>query len=698
MTASAGRRGRVVTAAPSHRSRSRVRAQGIRARHGLVARAVRVLAAVGLAAGLALAPIGAAGVPAETSAASAPTTAPGPWRTVQSDYDLGRTDLSVLGADGRPHSLPTRLVGEITVPVGTTGPLPVVIILHGAHQSCEEGPDGTQSSDFPCLPGWEPVVSYTGYRYLARLLASHGVIVASVDGRPVSPFDHTDRPFPDGAPADVPSWMDLRARIVDAQVRRLVRAGAGATGPAVDFGVALAGRVDPSRVGLVGHSRGGEGVVWAELLAGPRPYAVRTVVAIAPTDFTRRIVAPAVPFSVLLPTCDGDVSDLQGAAYYDDARNTLRTAPLLQVAIHGANHDFFNTAWPDEFGPADMGPGTIVPPAVTGPDGPVQSDAPGATALPAPSASANPGTSTNPSASANPGASANPSASNGPAASADPGASSPEPSPSTGPSGPTWDEYCMPGAIGDTRLTRARQEIVGAAIVSDLVLGTLLDRPALLARMGVGTVPPTSIAGVPLTVRAQEPTARRLDVAPLAGSPYMLAETARGGRITPVRLDYFTLCDPVQTMPYDDTAPVSCPPTGFAQAQVAPALRVGWQTRAARLRFAPSPGPIDIHTLAAFSVSVAVTPARADPDLNDDVAPRPFTVVLVDAAGRRAAVHVPATEPAVRPWPTLTVLGTIRIPLTRFRGVDLRRIAAVELAFDRTSRGALLLSDVAFVR
>ena len=219
------------------------------ATHG-VGRLARALAAVVLVAGLSIAQAGPAGAPGAVAAAGLPgatavtgVTAPGPWTTVQADYDLGRAELSVLGADGRPHRLPTRLVGEITVPVGATGPLPVVILLHGAHQSCAEGPDGMDSSDFPCLPGWEPVASYTGYRYLARLLASHGVIVASVDGRPMAPFDHTDRPFPDGATADTSTWMDLRARIVDEQLRRIVRAGSGESGTAVDFGLMLVRRL-----------------------------------------------------------------------------------------------------------------------------------------------------------------------------------------------------------------------------------------------------------------------------------------------------------------------------------------------------------------------------------------------------------------------------------------------------------------------
>jgi hypothetical protein len=120
--------------APTRPRRGRTRARGLGlsvvAGHGRAGRACRMLAAVGLAASLVLAPMGAAGIPTTASAASAPTTAPGPWRTAQSDYDLGRADLSVLGADGRPHRLPTRLVGEITVGVpGQTGPAQAVPTL-----------------------------------------------------------------------------------------------------------------------------------------------------------------------------------------------------------------------------------------------------------------------------------------------------------------------------------------------------------------------------------------------------------------------------------------------------------------------------------------------------------------------------------------------------------------------------------------
>jgi dienelactone hydrolase len=596
-------------------------------------RAVAVLAlAATLLAGLAPAPASAAppagsvqdpwaGGP-ELAVPSAATVAA---TVVTRGYDLGRVQLSVLGADGRPHRLPTRLVGEISIRTGTVGRLPVVVILHGAHQSCAEGPGGTVSSDYPCLPGWEPVESYTGYRYLAERLAREGFVVISVDGRPVAPYDHTERPFPDGAEAGVSTWMDLRARIVDAHLRQLVRAGAGETGPGVDFGLRLAGRVDAADVGLVGHSRGGEGVVWASLLAGPRPYAVRSIVAIAPTDFGGRIVPTGVPFAVVLPTCDGDVSDLQGARFYDAARNTRRTHPLLQVAVHGANHDFFNEVWPDEWGFAAAG--------------------------------------TSP---------------------ADPGGT------------------CDPGA--PTRLTRARQEAVGASIVSSFLRGTLRDASGALTALGIGGRPPREVAGVPVTTRAQEPTARRIDVAPMNGSPYELAQTAGGGRIAPAGLDYLALCRPGivaeagEAAGEGDDRADACPPAWFAQAQSADELRAGWSSPGGRLALTLSSRPVDLGDAVAVSLSVAPTPPEADPDLNGPGSARPFSVALVDAAGRRSAVPVSSAEAAVRSWPTLTVLGTVRIPIGRFRGVDLHRVTRVEIVFDRTARGAVIVSDIAFLR
>ena len=84
----------------------------------------------------------------------------------------------------------------------------------------------------------------------------------------------------------------------------------------------------------MGHSRGGEGVARAAVLNADRggQYGIRAVLPLAPTDFARATV-PGVAMSVLLPYCDGDVSDLQGQKFYDDTRYSVTgdTAPRSTV-------------------------------------------------------------------------------------------------------------------------------------------------------------------------------------------------------------------------------------------------------------------------------------------------------------------------------------------------------------------------------
>ena len=71
----------------------------------------------------------------------------------------------------------------------------------------------------------------------------------------------------------------------------------------------------------MGHSRGGEGVVRHYVLNNSlgAPYGIKAVFPLAPVDFNRFVVNNAA-LDVLLPYCDGDVSDLQGVHFYDDAR------------------------------------------------------------------------------------------------------------------------------------------------------------------------------------------------------------------------------------------------------------------------------------------------------------------------------------------------------------------------------------------
>lgn len=121
--------------------------------------------------------------------------------------------------------------------------------------------------------------------------------------------------------------------------------------------VRQASAADLSRVLLVGHSRGGEGVNRAALdsvtpppadqdgYRGPVRWKIRGTVPIGPTIFGNN-PAPDVPSMTILPGCDGDVSDLQGQNFVDGTRGVSRGAALHSaVYVIGANHNFFNSEW-----------------------------------------------------------------------------------------------------------------------------------------------------------------------------------------------------------------------------------------------------------------------------------------------------------------------------------------------------------------
>ena len=102
-----------------------------------------------------------------------------------------------------------------------------------------------------------------------------------------------------------------------------------------------------------------------------------------------------------------------------------------------------------------------------------------------------------------------------------------------------------------------------------------------------------------------------------------------------------------------------------------------------------------------MSLRVAVDPTAPE---NPAGKAQAISVALVDAAGKRARVIVPATQPALAyPIGTFAIpdavtgfapLGSVRVPLSLFSGVDLRRIRAVEVRGDRTASGALLLANL----
>ncbi|MFI8966441.1 hypothetical protein ACIGO8_30505 [Streptomyces sp. NPDC053493] len=263
---------------------------------------------------------------------------PGRYRTVSGEYAL--TSVRLPG-----FAEPVEMRAAVVGPADAPGKRPVALFLHGRHGTCFKPGTDEVTGDWPCKPGMKPIPSHQGYAKVQQLLASQGYVTVSVSANGVNGQDFQAE---DGG-------AEARSSLVRRHLARWADwAGDRKDAPAVVREVAAA---DLSRVLLVGHSRGGEGVNRAALdslsappadqdgARGPVRWKIRGNVLVGPTIFGQNPV-PDVPSVTLLPGCDGDVSDLQGQIYVDGTRGVSRGAALHSaVYMVGANHNFFNSEW-----------------------------------------------------------------------------------------------------------------------------------------------------------------------------------------------------------------------------------------------------------------------------------------------------------------------------------------------------------------
>ncbi|WP_395104281.1 hypothetical protein [Actinomadura sp. SCN-SB] len=259
---------------------------------------------------------------------------PGKDRVLKTSYDLGDTAVTLSGIGGRP----AEIRADVFLP-DRPGRRPLVLFLHGRHSACYNPTTRqTSNSQWPCPEGQRPIDSFTGYEGPARVLASHGYAVVSISANGVNA---TDNPFSEDRGALARGELVMKhLDLLDAATH-----GKGGEKALIDI---FKNRLDMNDIGLMGHSRGGEGVVKAALLNDGRkhPYGIKAVLPLAPTDFARATL-PNIPMSVLLPYCDGDVSNQQGQHFYDDTRyaDPKERAFMSSLMVMGVNHNFFNTEW-----------------------------------------------------------------------------------------------------------------------------------------------------------------------------------------------------------------------------------------------------------------------------------------------------------------------------------------------------------------
>jgi hypothetical protein len=253
----------------------------------------------------------------------------GPLAVTATSYDFGDEAYQPKGLGGK-----VELRADVHYPTDlSAGPFPLILFLHGNHSACYKGQRAGYR--WPCPPGWLPLPNEAGYDYLARRLSSWGYIVASVAGNGVNVL---------GNEVD-DTGMLQRGLLLEKHFDLWNQWSTIGGDP---FGTQFVGAVDMTRTGVMGHSRGGEGAVYNALVdqGRPVPYGLDAVLAIAPVDFTR-VPINNTAFGVILPTCDGDVSDLQGVHFFDDSRYAVPgdPTPKATLTVFGANHNFFNTVW-----------------------------------------------------------------------------------------------------------------------------------------------------------------------------------------------------------------------------------------------------------------------------------------------------------------------------------------------------------------
>ncbi len=283
------------------------------------------------------------------------STLPGPYAVTEAEYRFeAGVDPDVLA------DVPTEVWAAVYRPASLGGkPRPLILFLHGNHATCGQGAnprqdDGCEYTDTGTCPDGSVVVpNHLGYAYLAKNLASWGYVVASINA---------NRGITCGSGNDDDFGLNLaRGRLVLKHLRMWSEWSRSGGAPA-SLGVGNAGfvgRIDMGSVGLMGHSRGGEGVRAALNLfndagsAWPRVIPrlqIKAIFEIGAVDgqTSRVLDADGVAWNQLLPMCDGDVSGLEGRYPYERMLMKKGERPEAQKSLQmvwGANHNFFNTEW-----------------------------------------------------------------------------------------------------------------------------------------------------------------------------------------------------------------------------------------------------------------------------------------------------------------------------------------------------------------
>jgi hypothetical protein len=282
------------------------------------------------------------------------------FRVADDPYDLGSipigqaeysyddylflSDEVSTNEGGAPGSTNVDLRAIVRYPAtaaGTNTPVqpgahPIFVIEHGNHDICR---DMSYAQNHAGCPVNQRVPNHLGYMHLLDALASHGIIAVSIDA-----YDLTGW---------VPQWTAERGDLILKHLEFWSHLNNAATYASYSdpFGGLFTGHVDMAKISVSGHSRGGEASVSAYVRNLLRPvaqqFAIGSVSSIAPVDSGIYSLGD-VPYFVILPAADCDVSDLGGQRIYDRGGGAGNVTVKSGIYVYGADHNFFNTVWADD--------------------------------------------------------------------------------------------------------------------------------------------------------------------------------------------------------------------------------------------------------------------------------------------------------------------------------------------------------------
>jgi dienelactone hydrolase len=243
-------------------------------------------------------------------------------------YTLGTFQLN----DSATGAVSVTLGGRLALPAeSAAGGFPVALIVHGRFPICPG--DEAATMGYPC----EGENRYdAGWDHLLQALAQRGYLALAIN---------VNGGYAQNLGASTPE--DRVPQIITSHLNALQQANAG--NEDVAFGVDLTGRVDLSRLALIGHSRGAYAAVmsaWDRVRLGESG-DVDALMLVTPSGprFDSRpdeMMLPDVPTSILLAACDRNVWNQHGQMFYETARfETTRQTPVTSVMLEGANHTYF---------------------------------------------------------------------------------------------------------------------------------------------------------------------------------------------------------------------------------------------------------------------------------------------------------------------------------------------------------------------